>query len=144
MLLRLYILALLHLLLLLSRLLLTSPAQVLAVVCLVPLPEGGSIDLDDSCLGEGIGTHEFVVGRMEGDADDTDFARDALTAPGEVARVQAQSTELAVATARAYEMDALAADTGVGRLATFLEGSVFTSEFDGRQERSGYAYLFLR
>jgi hypothetical protein len=41
-------------------------------------------------------------------------------------------------------MDALGADAGVGRLTAFLEGPVFSSEGDGWQVRSGYAYLFLR
>ena len=97
-------------------------------MCLIPLTEGIGIDLDDGSLGEGVGADELVVRRVEGDGDDTDFACDALAAPGEVARVETQSAEFAVAAASAHEMDALAADTGVGRLTTFLEGPVFSSE----------------
>ena len=122
MLLLLHTLALLRLLLLL--LLLPPAPKIRAVVSLVPLPEGIGVDLHDSGLSQSIRTHELVVRRMEGDGNDTDFAGDALAAPGEVAGVEAQGAELAVAAAGTDEMDTLAADTGVGRLATFLEGPV--------------------
>lgn len=91
---------------------------------LIPLPKRRGIDLHHGALRQGIRAHELVVRRMEGDGDDADLARDALAAPGEVARVDAQAAELAVAAAGADEVDALGADAGVGRLATFLEGSV--------------------
>jgi hypothetical protein len=97
------------------------------------LTEGIGINLDHGGLGEGVRADEFVVGGVEGDGNDTDFAGDALTAPGEVAGVEAQGAEFAVAAAGADEMDTLGADTGVGRLATFLEGPVFSSECDGWQ-----------
>ena len=120
----LHTLALLHLLRGLGALLLLPPAaQVLAVVGLVPLTERRGVDLHDGALGEGVGTDELVVGGVEGDADDADLAGDALAAPGEVAGVEAQATELAVAAAGADEVDALGADAGVGGLAALLEGS---------------------
>ena len=122
MLLRLHTLALLLLRLLL--LLLPPPAQILSIVCLVPLTERIGIDLHDGCLGQGVCAHELIVRRVERDGDDTNFARDALTTPGEVAGVETQSAELAVAATGADQVDALAADTGVGRLPTFLERSV--------------------
>ena len=75
-LLRLNALALLHFLLCL--LLLPSPAERLAVMCLIPLPERRSIDLHNSGAGQGVRAHELVVRRMEGDGNDTHFARDAL------------------------------------------------------------------
>ena len=56
---------------------------------LIPLAEGIGIDLDHGGLGEGVRADEFVVGRVEGDGNDTDFAGDALAAPGEVAGVDA-------------------------------------------------------
>jgi len=34
----------------------------LGVVGLIPLPEGGGIDLDDGALDEGVGSDELVVG----------------------------------------------------------------------------------
>ena len=61
---------------------------------------------------------------MEHHTDDTDFASDAFTAPSEVAGIETEGTEFAVAATGANEMDALGADTGVGRLTTFLDGSV--------------------
>jgi hypothetical protein len=58
------------------------------------------------------------------DTDDTGLACASLTSPGEVTGVETKSSEFAVAAAGADEMDALGADTGVGRLTTFLESSV--------------------
>lgn len=55
---------------------LSPSAQVGAVVCLVPLSEWSSVDLDNGRFGEGVCSDELVVGRMEGDTDDTDFAGD--------------------------------------------------------------------
>ena len=107
---------------------LSSTTNGLTVMGLIPLPEGRRIDLDHGGFGQGVGTDEFVVGRMVGDGDDTDFAGDALAAPGKVAGVDAKGAEFAVATARAHEMDALGADPSVGRLATFLESSVLSHQ----------------
>jgi hypothetical protein len=42
-------------------LLLPPPAQAQAVVCFIPLPEWGSVDLNDSALGKGVCPDEFVV-----------------------------------------------------------------------------------
>lgn len=110
---------------------------------LVPLSEGSRVDLDNGGLGEGVGADELVVGRVEGHSQDTDFTRDALGAPGEVAGVDAESTELAVAAADADEMDALGSDSGVGGLTALFESSASVREGRGFQTRP-YAYLFLR
>jgi hypothetical protein len=56
-------------------------AQAQAVVCLVPLSERSRINLDDGALCECVCTDEFVVGRMEGHADNTDLAGDGFGAP---------------------------------------------------------------
>jgi len=115
-------LALLLLLLLTS--LLSATANVGAVVCLVPLSERSSVDLNNGGAGQGVGADEFVVRWVEGDGNDTSLAADALGAPGEVARVDAQGAELAVTTTGANEMDTLGTNSRVGRLATLLECSV--------------------
>jgi hypothetical protein len=121
-------LALLHLLLSLAILgslgLLTPTTQRLAVVCLVPLAEGGSIDLHDGRLGEGVGSDELVVRRVVGHDDDTGLASATFRCPGKVARIETQGTVLVVAAAGADDMDALRADTGVGTLAAGLESSL--------------------
>lgn len=88
---------------------------------LVPLSEGGGIDLDDGGAGQGVGSDELVVGGVVDDTDDTGLLGDALGAPGEVAGLETQSTELAVAAAGADKMDTLSANTGIGRLAALLE-----------------------
>lgn len=121
-LLRLNALALLDLLGLGLRL--TSAAQWLAVVSLVPLTERCSIDLDDGGLGEGVGSDQLVVGRVESHSDHADLAGNALAAPREVAGVETQSTEFAVAATSAHQVNTLGADTGVGGLTTLLESSL--------------------
>lgn len=107
-----------------ASLLLTSATELLAVVCLVPLAEGGGINLDDGSLGQRVGADELVVGGVEGDDNDTGLAGNALGGPRKVARLETQSTELAVATTRAHEMDSLGTDTGVGLLATGFESAL--------------------
>jgi hypothetical protein len=61
---------------------------------------------------------------VEGDTDDTGLAGDTLGAPGEVTGLETEGTELLVATTGADQVNTLGTDTGVGRLATLLEGSV--------------------
>jgi hypothetical protein len=107
-------------------------------VGLVPLTERSGIDLDNSRLGQGVGTDELVVGRVVGDTDDTGLAGDTLGAPGEVAGVETEGTELAVTTTGAHEMDTLGTDTGVGSLTALLESC--RDEKSERQfvKQSGY------
>jgi hypothetical protein len=115
-------------LLLLTSLGLSLAADSLAIVCLKPRTEGSGIDLNDGGLGKGVGSDEFVVGRVIDDTDDTALLRDALGAPREVARVETQSTELAVAATGADKMDTLSANTGIGGLATLLESPIVMSD----------------
>ena len=103
--------------------LLPSSSQSSAVVSLIPRPKRGSIDLHNSRSRQGIRSDKFVVGRVESDDDDTGLAGDTLAAPGEVAGFEAQCSELAVAASGSDEMDALVADSSIGRLTTFLESS---------------------
>jgi hypothetical protein len=63
---------------------------------------------------------------MEGHPDDTSLAGDGFGAPREVAGVEAQGAEFAVATARANEMDTLGSDSSVGGLTALLESSAAT------------------
>lgn len=117
-------LALLDLLDLLSLLLLATTAEGLAVVGLVPLAEGGGVDLDDGGLGQGVGADKLVVGRVVGDGDDTRLAGRALGRPCEVAAVEAQGAVLVVAAAGADGVDALGADARLGGLAAGLESAL--------------------
>lgn len=117
-------LALLDGLLLLAGLLLAPTADGLAVVGLVPLTERSGVDLDDGGLGQGVGADQLVVGRVVGDDDDTGLAGAALGGPGEVTGVETEGTVLVVAAAGADGVDALGADTGLGRLATKLESAL--------------------
>lgn len=117
-------LTLLDLLDLLALLLLAPAAQGLAVVGLVPLTEGGGVDLDDGRLGQGVGADELVVGRVVGDGDDARLAGRALGRPREVAAVETQSAVLAVAATGADGVDTLGADTGLRGLAAGLESAL--------------------
>jgi hypothetical protein len=117
-------LALLDGLLLLALLLLSATTKGLAVVGLVPLTEGGGINLDDGGFGQGVGADQLVVGRMVGDDDDTSLAGDSLRGPGEVARVEAQGAVLVVAAASADGVDALGSDSRVGLLSAGLESAL--------------------
>lgn len=107
-----------------ALLLLPAAAEGLAVVGLVPLTEGSGIDLDDGGLGEGVGADELVVAGVVGDDDHTGLAGAALGGPGEVARVETESTVLVVTAAGTHDVDTLGTDTGVGGLATSLESSL--------------------
>jgi hypothetical protein len=113
----------------LASLLLTSATEVLAVVCFVPLAEGGGIDLDDRGLGEGVGSDEFVVRWVEGDDDDTDLAGDTLRGPGEVAGFETEGTEFAVATTGTDEMNSLGSNTSVGFLSAGFECALLPCKF---------------
>lgn len=93
-------------------------------MCLVPLSERSSIDLDDGGFGESVGSDQLVVGRMESDNDHTDLASDSLRGPREVARFETKSTELSVTTTGADEMDSLGSDTSVGFLSAGFESAL--------------------
>lgn len=58
---------------------------------------------------------------MEGYANDSDFARYSLRAPGEVAGVETEGAVFLVSSAGTDEMDTFGANTGVGWLTTFFE-----------------------
>ena len=47
-------------------------------MCFVTLTKWSGIDLNYSGFSEGVGADEFVIGRMEGDDDDADFASNSL------------------------------------------------------------------
>lgn len=131
--------------------------MVCTYVSLVPLAEGGRIDLDDGVLDEGVRPDKLVVrgvvhlgrdtssqqdwlrgyskGQIcskrryadEGNTHDTDdprLAGNVLAAPGEVARVETESTVLEVTTADPNGVNALGAELGVGGLPTELELSL--------------------
>ena len=89
---------------------------------LVPLSERRCVDLDNRALGEGVGSDELVVGRVVGDRDDADFAGDAFRAPAEIPGIEAEGAVFVVTASNADDVDAFGTDTGVGRLAAFLEG----------------------
>lgn len=103
---------------------LASTADALAVVGLVPLTEGGSVDLNNGGPGQGVGADELVVRRVVGDTNDTGLAGAALGGPGEVTGVEAEGTVLVVAATGADGVDTLGADTGVGTLAASFESAL--------------------
>lgn len=80
--------------------------------------------MDDGGFGKRIRADKFVVRRMEGDANDADFAGYAFGSPGEIAGFKAETTVFGVAATSADKMDTLGADTGIGWLAALLKSSV--------------------
>ena len=88
---------------------------------LIPLPKRRRINLNNRTLHKRIRAHELVVGRIIHHRDDSRLPRDALGSPGEVARIETESTELGVPATRAHAVDAFGAELGVGRLTTELE-----------------------
>jgi hypothetical protein len=103
---------------------LTSSAQVLTVVCLIPLSERSGIDLNNGGFGKGVCPNKFVVGGMVSDNDDTDLAGNPLRSPWEVAGFETESTKLSVSTTGTDEMDSLGSDTGVGLLSAGFESAL--------------------
>lgn len=121
---------------------------------LIPLPEGGRVDLDDGALHEGVGPDELVVGgvidlsrwiplillltathsrpssckpRLSKGTHHTDEPRllcDLLAAPCKVARLEAKSAVLEAAAAHAHGMNALGTELCARRLAAELELSL--------------------
>lgn len=121
---------------------------------LVPLPEGGGVDLDDGALHEGVGPDELVVGCVVNlindkhrhhepqtsiisptkpwtivwdthDADETSLLRHMLAAPRKVARIEAERAVLEAAAAHAHGVDPLHAELRSRSLATELELALF-------------------
>ncbi len=91
--------------------------------------------MDDGGFGEGVGSDEFVVGRMESNDNYTDLAGNTLRSPREVAGFETESTELSVTTTGTDKMDSLGSDTGVGFLSAGFESALLpckNSQFSGR------------
>jgi len=98
-------------------------------VGLIPLTEGGGIDLNDGVLHESLGTHKLVVRCVVDDIEDTGLAGAHLGAPGKVTGVQAQGAELDVSATATHRADALLPDTGTSHGAA--KGMLALLERDG-------------
>lgn len=81
---------------------------------LVPLAEGGGVDLDDGALDESVCADELVVRGVVLDAEDARLPGRRLGAPAEVARLEAERTELEVASPGSDGADAGSANLGHG------------------------------
>lgn len=89
-------------------------AQWQNVMGLVPLTEWSSIDNDDGVLHQCLGAHQFVVGCVVHDIDDTGLAGGTLGRPGKITGVQTQSTVFRVTTTSADFMDTPCTDLHMG------------------------------
>ncbi|GET89059.1 40S ribosomal protein S8, putative [Leishmania tarentolae] len=94
--------------------------QVDAVVLGVPALERRGIHDDDAVLHQRLRTHQLVRSGVVHDIEKTHALRDGLGCPGKVAGVQAQGTDLEVATASAHRAHAAGAKAGVRGKATKL------------------------
>ena len=99
-----------------------------AVVLGVPELEGSGVDNDDGVLDEGLRTDELVGGGVVDDVEDTGGLGDGFGAPGEVATVEAESADLAVAAAGADSGDAAGTELGVGGEAAHFVLSALTAD----------------
>lgn len=96
----------------------------LSVVRLVPLTEGGRVNLDDARLDDRVGADKLVVRGVVDDTNDASLAGSVLGGPSKVARLQTQSAVLEVAAASADGVDPLGSELGHGGLTTELELSL--------------------
>ena len=94
------------------------------VVLGIPLFEGSGIDLDNSVLDEGVGTHKLVGGGVVLNLEDTGLAGDSLRDEVEVARVKTHGSVLEVTTTDADTVDTLLTDLGGSGLTAELELSL--------------------
>lgn len=92
--------------------------QRVTVVVLVPLTEGSGIDLNNSGLGQGVGSNQLIVRRVVCNNCKSGLSGNTLGSPREVTGLNSQSSELLVATSGSDTVDTLGADLGVGGLST--------------------------
>ena len=88
---------------------------------LVPLSERGSVDLNNSALGQSFGSDQLVVARVVHYIDDSRLSGDTFGAPREVTGVQTKRTVLFVSTTSSDRVDTLRAQFRVGRRSAQLE-----------------------
>lgn len=102
----------------------TLLADGLGVVGLIPLPERGSVDLNDGALHQGVGADELIVGCVVNNTDKPSLSCDMLRCPCEVTCVKTEGTVLGVTTTDAHSVNTLGTKLGASRLTTELEFSL--------------------
>lgn len=100
--------------------------QNLTVVGLEPLSERSSVDLDNSRLGQGVGSHQLVVGWVVDDTSNSGLSSNTLGSPREVTGLDSQGSELLVTTSGSNSVDSLSTNLGVGWLTTQLKLSLLS------------------
>lgn len=83
---------------------------------LKPLAVGGSINLDDGALDEGLCADELVVGRVVDNVHNAGLLGNRLGSPDKVASVKTHGAVLDVSTADTDSVDTLGANLGAGSL----------------------------
>lgn len=91
-----------------------------SVVLLVPLLEGGSVDLNDGSLDEGVGANQLVGDGVVRNDKHAGLASAVLRGPGEVSVVQTQSAVLGSSSADANSGNLAGSHTSHRGLATHL------------------------
>ena len=97
--------------------------------------EGVRIDRDDSVLHDGLRSHKLVVGRVVDGIEDLALLGDGLRSPVEVTSINAQSSELVVATSAADRSNTSLTKLGHGRLSAHFELSLLL--VNGHAARGG-------
>lgn len=89
-------------------------ANLHAIVGLVPGLVRVRVHQNNSSLDEGLCPDKLVIGCIVGDIENTNLASANLSSPREIARVEAEGTELQVPTAAPNGVDTLLTDLGHG------------------------------
>lgn len=99
----------------------------LGVVRLVPLSEGGSVDVDNGTLDEGLGSEKLVVGGVVSNLDQPSLPGDRLGTPSKVTGVESESPVLDVTASGSDLMDTFGrVKLGHGGLTTKFELSLLS------------------
>ena len=100
--------------------------EVDVVLVEVPLGEGGCVNLHDAVSHEGVGSDQLVVGGVVDDVKDSGLARDGFGCPVEVAVLEAEGSELEVASSDSHSANTggVRNQLGVGDGSGLLERSL--------------------
>ena len=107
--------------------LLSLSTNVNAIVVVVPLGEGRSVDLHNAVLHKSLGSNQLVVGGVVHNVQNSSFAGNLLGGPVEVSFFESEGSELVVSSSDSNSSDSsgIRNKLGVGDWSSLLESSLF-------------------